>query len=157
MAAKKKPKKDDAMLGALAASFGTSKPVLPAAEPIPEPVTIEEGRGADEEPAPAPPPPVPASEPPPVVKKPAAKKKELPPIPENLGVKKTTVSFHPAEQDKIDQILDALLRGRRHRGGFSDAVKIAIRLCPIDLAEIAEAWDQARTQDLRVSRHRKDS
>ena len=154
MAAKKKPKKDDAMLGALAASFGTSKPVVPAADPATETGTIEEGRGGEQEAPPVSPAPAPA---PPLVTKPAAKKKELPPIPENFGVKKTTVSFHPAEQDKIDQILDALLRSRRHRGGFSDAIKIALRLCPIDPDEIAEAWDLARAQDLRIARHRKDS
>ena len=150
MAAKKKPKKDDAMLGALAASFGTSQPVVPAAEQATEADILEEGRGGDQE---SPPIPTPS----PTVTKPAAKKKELPPIPENFGVKKTTVSFHPAEQDKIDQILDALLRSRRRRGGFSDAIKIALRLCPIDPAEIAEAWDLARAQDLRIARHRKDS
>lgn len=73
------------------------------------------------------------------------------------GVKKTTVAFHSTDQDRVDAILDILLRLRRHRGGFSDAIKIALRLCPLDDAAIAEAWDQARAQDGRVLRHRKNS
>ena len=73
------------------------------------------------------------------------------------GVKKTTVSFHSSEQSQVDQILDALFRTRRHRGGFSDAIKIALRLCPLDDETIAKAWDEARAQDGRVLRHRKNS
>lgn len=73
------------------------------------------------------------------------------------GVKKTTVSFHENEQDKIDLILDALKRSRRHRGGFSDAIKIALRLCSLDDDSIGRAWDEARAQDQRVLRHRRNS
>lgn len=76
---------------------------------------------------------------------------------ESVGVKKTTVSFHSSEQSQVDQILDALFRIRRHRGGFSDAIKIALRLCPLDDETIAKAWDEARAQDGRVLRHRKNS
>lgn len=76
---------------------------------------------------------------------------------ESGGVKKTTVSFHSSEQSQVDQILDALFRTRRHRGGFSDAIKIALRLCPLDDETIANAWDKARAQDGRVLRHRKNS
>jgi hypothetical protein len=147
MAAKKKPKKTDPMLGALAASFGA-----PKAEPLEnESVTTEEGR-VDEEPISQ----VEAVlEPPSTVAKIPAQ--ISPPETTGAGVKKTTVSLHPAEQDKIDLILDALLRSRRHRGGFSDAIKIALRLCLIDDESIAQAWDQARAQDLRIARHRRDS
>lgn len=74
-----------------------------------------------------------------------------------IGVKKTTVSFHASEQSQVDQILDILFRTKRHRGGFSDAIKIALRLCPLDSESIANAWEQARAQDGRVSRHRKKS
>ena len=135
------------MLGALAASFGT-----PIAAPLEsKPALTEEGRGEKEpipEAEPVPEPPIP------VVKIPFP----ISPLEAlGAGVKKTTVSLHPAEQDKIDLILDALLRGRRHRGGFSDAIKIALRLCHINDESIAQAWDQARAQDLRISRHRKDS
>lgn len=76
---------------------------------------------------------------------------------ESGGVKKTTVSFHSSEQSQVDEILDALFRTRRHRGGFSDAIKIALRLCPLDDETIAKAWDEARAQDGRVLRHRKNS
>jgi hypothetical protein len=75
----------------------------------------------------------------------------LPPL-EFDGVKKTTVSFYAAEQAQVDRILDTLLRVRRHRGGFSDAIKIALRLCPIDPAAIAKAWDEARAADRRTTR-----
>lgn len=75
----------------------------------------------------------------------------LPPL-EFDGVKKTTVSFYAAEQAQVDRILDTLLRARRHRGGFSDAIKIALRLCPIDPAQIAKAWDEARAADRRTTR-----
>lgn len=70
------------------------------------------------------------------------------------GVKKTTVSFYAAEQAKVDDILDTLLKVRRHRGGFSDAIKIALRLCPIDPQSIATAWDAARASDKRTQRAR---
>lgn len=68
------------------------------------------------------------------------------------GVKKTTVSFYSTEQAIVDQILDALLKARRHRGGFSDAIKIALRLCPTDPDKIAKAWDAARAADKRTSK-----
>ncbi len=157
MPAKKNPKKADPMLGALAASFGAAKPApaaqKEAAKPEPE---LQKGRGEHAEtPAPAPAiviasPPVAAPPNPPT---PA-------PQPEASGgggVKKTTVSFHDSEQDKIDLILDALKRSRRHRGGFSDAIKIALRLCSLDDDSIGRAWDEARAQDQRVLRHRRNS
>lgn len=68
------------------------------------------------------------------------------------GVKKTTVSFYATEQAQVDQILDLLLKSRRHRGGFSDAIKIALRLCPMDPDEIGRAWDAARSADKRTQR-----
>ena len=72
---------------------------------------------------------------------------------EKLSLKKTTVSFQADEQLQIDKILDLLLKVRRHRGGFSDAVKIALRLCPLDGEQIGRAWDMARAEDRRTKRH----
>ena len=70
----------------------------------------------------------------------------------NEGVKKTTVSFYSKDQDRVDYILDTLRAVRRHRGGFSDAIKIALRLCPEDPAAIARAWDDVRSADRRTQR-----
>ena len=71
-------------------------------------------------------------------------------LPDFEGVKKTTVSFYATEQAHVDEILDLLLKGRRHRGGFSDAVKIALRLCPKNSEDIGRAWDSARAEDKRT-------
>ncbi len=76
------------------------------------------------------------------------------PIYEYSGARKTTVSFYPAEHDQVDRILDLLIKARRHRGGFSDAIKVALRLCPLDVKLIGEAWDEARAADKRTSRGR---
>ena len=70
-------------------------------------------------------------------------------------VKKTTVSFYPTEHEIIDKILGRLHKERGARGGFSDAVKISLRLCPLDSYKIANAWDRARAEDGRVKRHKK--
>ena len=78
-----------------------------------------------------------------------------PPPYEFEGCRKTTVSFYATEQAKVDDILDQLLKVRRHRGGFSDAIKIALRLCPIDPQSIASAWDDARAADKRTQRTRR--
>ena len=161
MPAKKNVKKPDPMLGALAASFGAAK-VAPTTEETateeaqtPPPIV---GRGG-EAPTPNPVAVTPAPVPIPAPAKPSAPlHKPVPPVEAGgAGVKKTTVSFHESEQDKIDLILDSLRRSRRHRGGFSDAIKVALRLCPLDDESIAQAWDAARSQDLRVARHRRDS
>jgi hypothetical protein len=71
------------------------------------------------------------------------------------GVVKTTVSFYSVEQDQVDAILGLLLKSRRHRGGFSDAVKIALRLCPLEESRIGKAWDAARALDQRTKRAKK--
>lgn len=158
MATKKTPKKADPMLGALAASFGTAKLVPVEKETVvPKPLeTAQNGGGESAEI------PTPISEEQATVPNPGTPTQ--PPIPAAVvsnaslrGVKKTTVSFHDTEQDKVDEILDALKRSRRHRGGFSDAIKIALRLCPLDDEAIGAAWDEARSQDQRVLRHRRDS
>jgi len=166
MPAKKNPKKTDPMLGALAASFGPSKAATLAAKDLEsnQPTDRAEGEGIESkeispstkaaavEPtisAPTAPPPQEAPE----IHPPAIAKNRA----ESGGVKKTTVSFHDAEQDQVDLILDALKRCRRHRGGFSDAIKIALRLCPLDEVSIGRAWDEARAQDQRVLRHRRNS
>jgi len=74
------------------------------------------------------------------------------PLPDFEGVKKTTVSFYATEQAHVDEILDMLLKSRRHRGGFSDAVKIALRLCTKSPEEIGKAWDSARAADKRTQK-----
>jgi len=158
MPAKKNPKKADPMLGALAASFGAGKPA-PAEQKETPKVQPEhqQGRGEQsEESAPLPAVKIATQ---PVVASPnqLAVSAPQPEAPGGGGVKKTTVSFHDSEQDKIDLILDALKRSRRHRGGFSDAIKIALRLCPLDDDSIGRAWDEARAQDQRVLRHRRNS
>lgn len=81
----------------------------------------------------------------------AAPPEDLPPL-DFDGVKKTTVSFYAAEQAQVDRILDVLLKARRHRGGFSDAIKIALRLCPMTADEIGRAWDTARAADKRTQK-----
>lgn len=73
-------------------------------------------------------------------------------VPDFEGVRKTTVSFYATEQAQVDQILDLLLKSRRHRGGFSDAIKIALRLCPMSAEQIGKAWDAARASDKRTQR-----
>ena len=70
------------------------------------------------------------------------------------GARKTTVSLFAAEHDQVDRILDLLIKARRHRGGFSDAIKIALRLCPLDVKLIGEAWEEARADDKRTVRGR---
>jgi hypothetical protein len=162
-------KKPDPLNALLAASFRASEPTPVEAAP------------SAASPAPAPLPPVESDEPAPepshteepseskasstsenapVTRKPRAPRAAKAPEPEPLplydfeGVKKTTVSFYAAEQAKVDEILDTLLKVRRHRGGFSDAIKIALRLCPIDPQSIATAWDSARASDKRTQRSR---
>lgn len=164
MAAKNQKKKPDALREALAASFFTPKPVepLPPAsvptDDFPVSPQASEGEGTEVLPPPSqaePQAPVPPPQRTEIDTRPPNQSTLLPPRPP--GVKKTTVSLHANEQDRVDEILDVLYRTKRHRGGFSDAVKIALRLCPLDPDVIAEAWEQARSQDLRTVRHRDNS
>ena len=102
MPAKKNPKKADPMLGALAASFGAAKPA-PAAQKETERAEPkhQQGRGAQMETSP-PPPAIEIARPlvaaPPDRPAPARQ----PEASGGGGVKKTTVSFHENEQDKIE-------------------------------------------------------
>lgn len=138
-------KKNDSLDALLAASFKAapqpppSLPGEPALKPGPE-ADFGEGKGAPDavesrevKPAPAP---------------------DAAPPEAFEGVKKTTVSFYAKEQEAVDNILDLLRKARRHRGGFSDAIKIALRLCPLDPEAIGKAWDEARAADKRVLRHK---
>lgn len=75
-----------------------------------------------------------------------------PPIQSLPPLLKATVSLHGEEQEKALQILDVLRKSRSKAGGLSDAVKIALRLCPLDPARIGEAWESARAQDGRARR-----
>lgn len=162
-------KKPDALSTLLAASFKTSEPVpvtayavapppisappseAPevAAEPEPD---VEDGPGVA---VPAPIEEVSIKPRAPRKPKPAPEPEPEPPPYEFEGCRKTTVSFYATEQAKVDDILDQLLKVRRHRGGFSDAIKIALRLCPIDPQSIASAWDDARAADKRTQRTRR--
>jgi hypothetical protein len=162
MAAKNQKKKPDPLREALAASFSTPKPVEPTPPdipsgdlPAPPPDTVGEETEVPHPRKPAEPqaPAVPPQRTEVGTRMPS--QNTLPPRPP--GVKKTTVSLHANEQDRVDEILDVLYRTKRHRGGFSDAVKIALRLCPLDPEAITEAWEQARAQDLRTVRHRDNS
>ena len=163
MAAKNQTKKPDPLREALAASFSTqkpSKPAPPASVPADDslvPPQVSAGEGME---VPTPPK---SAEPNVPVQVPRHTENENRPLnlndlpPRPAGVKKTTVSLHSNEQDRVDEILDVLYRTKRHRGGFSDAVKIALKLCPLDPEAIAGAWEQARAQDLRTVRHRDNS
>ena len=73
-------------------------------------------------------------------------------VPSFPPLMKATVSLHGEEQEKALQILDVLRKSRSKAGGLSDAVKIALRLCPLDPEQIGEAWASARAQDGRARR-----
>ena len=55
----------------------------------------------------------------------------------------------PTEVQKADQILDVLYKARRRRGGISEVISIAIRLCPLDAEAIGRAADENRASDRR--------
>ena len=67
---------------------------------------------------------------------------------------RSTVSYQQTEADAADEILALLKDEAGIRGGFSDAVKIALRLCPLDRDLIAQAWSDTKTEDGRVMRHK---
>ncbi len=164
-------KKPDALSALLAASFKTSEPApVPPHAVVPPPISVppseapelaaEPDPNGEDEPGVAVPAPIEeVSIKPRVPRKPKpAPEPEPEPEPppyEFEGCRKTTVSFYATEQAKVDDILDQLLKVRRHRGGFSDAIKIALRLCPIDPQSIASAWDDARAADKRTQRTRR--
>ncbi|MES2704974.1 MAG: hypothetical protein V4726_00065 [Verrucomicrobiota bacterium] len=155
-------KKPDPLNDLLARSFSSpSKAIIPEAiAPVPEEDRVgtqptlrpesresesKQGRAGETGPTEENSPEIPDS--------PTAVKSESPyPVPDFDGVKKTTVSFYATEQAHVDEILDMLLKSRRHRGGFSDAVKIALRLCPKTPEEIGKAWDSARAADKRTQK-----
>lgn len=151
-------KKPDPLSALLAASFKS--------EPAPALIAVSESVSNPEVVQPAPPPadPTPMAEIPSApeadeASKPKAQRKaraakvvDMTP-PELEGARKTTISFSAAEQERIDMILDTLIRTRRHRGGFSDAIKVALRLVSDDAAQITQAWDEVRAADRRTTRH----
>lgn len=89
---------------------------------------------------PSPPPPVSGAVPPPPMEGPP------PALPARLTA---TISLHGEEQEKAVKILEVLLKLRRKGGGLSDAVKIALQLCPLDPEQIEAAWERSRAQDGR--------
>lgn len=82
---------------------------------------------------------------------PAPAKPETPPPPPRLTA---TISLHGEEQEKAARILEILLRSRRKGGGLSDAVKVALQLCPLDPEKIMAAWKRSHAQDGRSRRYR---
>jgi len=138
---KQKKAKRDNLDDALAASFAappkkkaTATKKEPVAAPDPEPVAA------------------------PVVEtpEPEAKVEEKPAKPKSVGtVKKSTISLYPHELDVVDRILDQLRDEGRVRGGLTDAVRVALRLCPTDPKEVYKAWETSKQDDGRVVRHKK--
>lgn len=61
---------------------------------------------------------------------------------------RATVSLRQSDGDIADQII-ATLKGEGVRASFSDALKIALRLCPTDRDRIIEAFAEVRASDMR--------
>jgi hypothetical protein len=120
-----KPKPND-LSALLAASFAPPSEPEVIIEPTPEPPKEEEP------------------------KQPQKAKAALPLPSEYESLRKTTVTFQAEDQRLIDAILDILKNTTRHRGGYSDAVKIALRLCPLDPWKISKAFDAIRAADKRT-------
>jgi hypothetical protein len=81
---------------------------------------------------------------------PSPSKPALPRKQEYAQLIKTTVTFQEQDQRLIDAILDMLKQGTGYRGGFSDAVKIALRLCPLNESRIAKIHEEIRVGDRRT-------
>jgi hypothetical protein len=75
-----------------------------------------------------------------------ATRKPASPLP---ALTRTTISMKATEQNRVDQILEVLRRCRRSRGGTTEAISIALRLCPLDEEQIGRAWDESRAEDRR--------
>lgn len=154
-------KKPDPLSALLAASFKNEPAPAPAvvSEPVPELQAQEPTPPpADLDPAPAVETVAAAPETEEAGKPKSARKPRTSKVvdmtpPEFDGARKTTISFSAPEQEKIDMILDILIRTRRHRGGFSDAIKVALRMATEDAAQITQAWDEVRASDRRTTRH----
>ena len=67
---------------------------------------------------------------------------------------RSTISYQRTEATAADDILEVLRTTKGVRGSFSDAVKIALRLCPLDEKSIQEAWEATKLEDGRVLRHK---
>ena len=63
--------------------------------------------------------------------------------------KRSTIAFHSADLVRIGSILDNLLDGSGKRGTLSDAVKIALALCPLDRKKITKTFEHIQGQDGR--------
>jgi len=88
------------------------------------------------------------------------KTKNIQPKPERTEVivkKRTirsTISYQNTEHEIADKILSLLKEHGGKRGNFSDAVKIALRLCPLNKEEILKAWKETKNEDGRIIRHK---
>ena len=63
--------------------------------------------------------------------------------------KRSTIAFHSADLVRIGSILDTLLDGSGKRGTLSDAVKVALALCPLDRTKITKTFEYIQEQDGR--------
>jgi hypothetical protein len=130
---KKASTKPNPLADALKASF-----VSPPPAHTPEPAISS----AKEEPKPV--------APAPAATKPRVQAKaKVEPVPVARGVVKTTVSYYPGDMEVIDEILDLLYQARRKRGGISDAMKIALRLCKPSAESVGRVFDTLKEDDLR--------
>ena len=76
-------------------------------------------------------------------------------VDENAVLVRTSVTMKATELGLVEQILDVLKGCRRHRGGLTEAINIALRLCPLDSTLIGQAWDEYRLTDLRVNKRKR--
>ena len=65
---------------------------------------------------------------------------------------KTTIALQAEDQRLADEVLSLLKEATGFRGGLSEAVKIAMRLCPLDKKEIARVHEEIRAADGRKAR-----
>ena len=73
-------------------------------------------------------------------------------VPEIGRLVRATIALKPNEAQKAEQILDLLMKSRKRRGGMSEAISIALRLCPLDVDQIGRASDENRASDRRKNK-----
>ncbi len=78
-----------------------------------------------------------------------------PPISDNRHAKndrqKVSISLYPGEFQIVERIMDSVRQTRGKRIGMSEAVRIAVQLCPDDNQRIGHTFDRVRTDDRRRS------
>ena len=73
-------------------------------------------------------------------------------LPDPGKLVRATIALKPSEVQKAEQILDLLMSSRKRRGSMSEAISIALRLCPLDGDQIGSASDENRAADRRKIR-----